>query len=103
MDGVDVREEETAADFKRARVVRGAEEEAGERGAKELEGYIEDCAWEGGETGEECGHRDEGVDVAAADRGEAVDEDCDDDRTSDTPDERAQEGGGIEEAKPGVW
>ena len=102
VDRVDVREEEAAADFEGARVVGGAEEEARERGAEELEGDVEDCTWEGGEAGEECGHCDEGVDVAAADGREAVDEDSDDDSVCDAADEWTEEGGGVEEAEPGV-
>ena len=53
VDGINIGKEEAATDFEGTRVVGGAEEEAGERGAEELEGDVEHCAWEGSEAGEE--------------------------------------------------
>ena len=67
-----------------------------------MEGDVEYCAWKGGEAGKERGHCDEGVDVPAGYGREAVDEDGDDDGVRDATDERAEEGGGVEEAKSGV-
>jgi len=98
-----VREQEAAADLEKPRARRGAEQETCKCPAQRLRRDIQYETWERGQPREEGSERNQGVEMCAGNRAEAVNQKRDEDRVDARGDQGAEERGGAEDARCRGW